>query len=194
MITTRHTTHVFKEVRVSVSYVTRSFSPGKKNPVIKCLCTLSKYCGEQCGGIEEICKHITSEHSELFPQKPERGNMCDICFKRFSSSNEVETHQKESHSPDSFYEQIKEDITGVCRNCKKKVSPIDIEDHFRTEHLQDNKYIKCSLCSQKFTSKKDLCSHTLATHRETFIKQDSKEIFDKEDGKVDADILIKDEK
>ena len=35
----------------------------------------------------------------------------------------------DSHSPDSFYEKLVEDIPGECTKCKKSVFPGAMEDH-----------------------------------------------------------------
>ena len=153
-----------------------------------------EYCGEACEGLNEICKHITAKHGDLFPKKPDRSNMCDICFKRFSDANEVAKHMKESHSPDSFYEPLQEDITGVCRICKQKVSSTEIENHYRTEHMEETKKTDCSICDQTFNSKMELSSHTLTNHREAIDNINAKQSPSiKEEGEVDAEIIINDD-
>ena len=57
-----------------------------------------------------------------------------MCFKTFSSVNEVTNHMDKKHSPDSFYKKLVEEISGACRKCSEKVSPTDIEDHFKNAH------------------------------------------------------------
>ena len=71
--------------------------------ILKC-----DYCSEEFEGLKNLCKHISHAHSELFPKR--RGNQCYICSKIFSTIEETTNHMDESHSPDSFYEQIKDDI------------------------------------------------------------------------------------
>ena len=60
------------------------------------------YCGETCDGRKVLCKHISSNHCELFPERPDRGNQCHMCHGKFINSEELNRHMDESHSPDSF--------------------------------------------------------------------------------------------
>ena len=43
-------------------------------------------------------------------------------------------HMPENHSPDSFYEKLMEDISGMCRLCKMTISPLEMEKHLKTIH------------------------------------------------------------
>ena len=69
------------------------------------------YCIEKFDGLKRLCKHIGNSHSELFPKR--RGNQCYICSKIFGSIEETTNHMDESHSPDSFYEKIVEDMSAI---------------------------------------------------------------------------------
>ena len=42
------------------------------------------YCGEAYTGLKEICKHISSKHSELFPDKPNNENECNMCYEKLN--------------------------------------------------------------------------------------------------------------
>ena len=93
-----------------------------------------EFCNKICDGLMNLCSHISSSHAELFPKKPDRGNCCDMCFARFESSEELNKHMLERHSPYSFYEKLVEDISGECRICKKIVNQNELQNHFRSEH------------------------------------------------------------
>ena len=93
-----------------------------------------EFCSEQCNGLTELCNHITSKHSELFPNKIDRGNCCDICYTSFESKENKMKHTVENHSTDSFYEKLVADISGVCYLCKMTISPLEMEKHLKTVH------------------------------------------------------------
>ena len=38
------------------------------------------YCDEICYCLKAMCQHIGSKHSELFPERPDRGNQCPMCL------------------------------------------------------------------------------------------------------------------
>ena len=92
------------------------------------------YCGFMCPKLMNLCKHISKEHSEMFPKRENMENKCDMCYLQFESKEEVTRHMTKKHSPDSFYEKIVEDISGECRVCKKEVCSSKMEDHFRKLH------------------------------------------------------------
>ena len=96
---------------------------------IKC-----EFCNKIFDGLMNLCSQISLSHAELFPNKPDRGICCDMCFARFESSEELNKHMLERHSPDSFYEKLVEDISGECSVCKKIVNQNDLENHFISEH------------------------------------------------------------
>ena len=73
------------------------------------------YCEYWCSELMELCKHISTEHEEMFPKKDAMENKCDMCYTQFSSKEKFLIHMKEMHSPESFYEKIVEDISGECR-------------------------------------------------------------------------------
>ena len=80
------------------------------------------YCGQICDSLKTMCKHISSKHNELFPKRLTRDNQCNMCYKTFTSSREVIEHMDKKHSPDSFYEKLKEEISGKCCKCGEGVS------------------------------------------------------------------------
>ena len=82
----------------------------------------------------QLCKHSSTEHSEMFPKRGSIENKCDMCYKQFNSKEETTHHMSERHSPESFYEKIVEDISGECRVCKKEFCSGDMEEHFQKYH------------------------------------------------------------
>ena len=94
------------------------------------------YCGYLCSELMKLCKHISTEHSEMFPKREDLENKCDMCYLQFDSKKKVTSHMTEKHSPESFYEKIVEDISGECRVCKMEVYSEEMEDHFKKVHIQ----------------------------------------------------------
>ena len=43
------------------------------------------YCGEMAVGLLELVKHISNKHSELFPKKHVKNDVCDLCYKTFQT-------------------------------------------------------------------------------------------------------------
>ena len=82
----------------------------------------------------QLCKHISTEHSEMFQKRGLTENKCDMCYKQFNSKEDTTHHMSERHSPESFYEKIVEDISGECRVCKKEFCSGEMEDHFQKYH------------------------------------------------------------
>ena len=92
------------------------------------------YCGELCEGLKNMCKHISNKHSELFPKQVDRGNQCNMCYKRFNTSQALTKHMDEIHSPNSFYEKLKEEISGLCCKCGQSFEANEMEEHFKKNH------------------------------------------------------------
>ena len=40
----------------------------------------------------------------------------------------------EKHSPNSFYEKLKEEISGNCCKCGESFTPSEMETHFKADH------------------------------------------------------------
>ena len=70
------------------------------------------YCDEIYIGLKNFCKHMSSKHSQFFSKRSNQDNKCYICYIKLASSEEMSTHMEESHSPDSFYEKLIEEISG----------------------------------------------------------------------------------
>ena len=69
------------------------------------------YCDETYKGLKELCKHISSKHGQLFSKRHDQGNQCYICKMKFTNKEDSLKHMDESHSPDSFYEKLVEEIS-----------------------------------------------------------------------------------
>ena len=172
---------------------------------MKCL-----YCDDICDGLKAMCKHIGSKHSELFPERPDRGNQCPMCYFKFNTGEQVKKHMDESHSPDSFYEKLVEEISGVCSKCNKNVYPGVMEDHIKTDHNQadiptviptindsvktkikvtDNAKVvkgstntKCNLCAYISISERSLDLHLKRVHAKMFECDECDKRFKEEAG------------
>ena len=96
------------------------------------------FCSDVCIGLKEICRHISYKHGELFPKKHDNLDECNICYTKFESKDQMNSHKNEKHSPDSFYEKLVEDISGHCQVCNKSFIPSEMEEHFKNVHKVDN--------------------------------------------------------
>ena len=101
--------------------------------ILKC-----EYCAMECHDMMELCIHISSKHKEMFQKKPELGTSCEICYDVFNSNEQVTKHMNEKHSPDSFYEKLVEDISGLCRVCGGSFSPSEMVEHFQIHKAQSS--------------------------------------------------------
>ena len=102
-----------------------------RNNTLKC-----DYCGYTCSELMNLCKHISTEHSEMFRKKDSMEDKCDMCYLQFDSREKVTSHMNDNHSPESFYAKIVEDISGECRICKKYISFSEMESHFQIVHKE----------------------------------------------------------
>ena len=57
------------------------------------------YCDYICSDLMKLCKHISSEHSELFPKREIMDNKCDMCYVEFATKDEVTTHMRKKTQP-----------------------------------------------------------------------------------------------
>ena len=57
-----------------------------------------------------------------------------MCYKRFATSQALTKHMDDIHSPDSFYEKLKEEISGLCRKCGQSFETNEMEGHFKKNH------------------------------------------------------------
>ena len=88
----------------------------------------------------KLCKHISSEHSYLFPKRDGMENKCDMCYIELFTNKEVTAHMQEKNSPETFYEKTIADISGECRYCKNEIPYSEMENHFNDSHnkIQNN--------------------------------------------------------
>ena len=132
---------------------------------------------------------------------------CNECEKNFVSKTILNEHVERDHQEARYTTEKKLDqqeemhevkITTqfVCDFCDK-LFPNNKQRcaHMTFVHTQRSKDIPCWFCDEICSGKKDLCDHIGLKHSDAYIKEEPNQTdLDTEEGKIDAEIEVKEEK